>query len=384
MDSLRHWVVEMRVDGFRFDLASALARELHEVDKLGAFFDIIHQDPILSQVKLIAEPWDLGEGGYQVGNFPGGWAEWNGKYRDCVRRFWKGDGGTLSEMATRLTGSADLYETSGRRPHASINFVTAHDGFTLADLVSYDRKHNEANGEENRDGSDDNNSWNCGAEGPTTDRSILDLRERQRRNFLATLLFSQGVPMILAGDEIGRTQGGNNNAFCQDNAISWLDWELDDQRRDFLEFTRRIIALRHGHPVLRRRTFFQGRPLRGEGVKDLVWLDPSGKEMTDKSWSVGFARCLGAILRGDAIDEMDENGDPIRDDTLLVLLNAHHGPKAFRLPELPVGERWETLVDTMAPDGAPPERQHRHHYRLGARSFVLLRQVPDVRRRMAR
>ena len=383
MDSLRHWVVEMRVDGFRFDLASALARELHEVDKLGAFFDIIHQDPILSQVKLIAEPWDLGEGGYQVGNFPGGWAEWNGKYRDCVRRFWKGDGGTLSEMATRLTGSADLYETSGRRPHASINFVTAHDGFTLADLVSYDRKHNEANGEENRDGSDNNHSWNCGAEGPTTDRSILDLRERQRRNFLATLLFSQGVPMIVAGDEMGKTQGGNNNAYCQDNATSWVDWDLDDQRRDFLEFTRRIIALRRRHPVLRRRTFFQGRPLRGEGVKDLVWLDPSGKEMTDKSWSVGSARCLGALLRGDAIDEVDLNGDSIRGDTFVVLLNAHHGPKAFRLPELPVGERWETILDTMTADGAPPGHQHRHHYRLGARSFVLLRQGLDVRHRMA-
>jgi glycogen operon protein len=374
MDSLRYWVLEMRVDGFRFDLASALARELHAVDKLGAFFDIIHQDPVLSRVKLIAEPWDLGEGGYQVGNFPVGWAEWNGKYRDCVRRFWKGDGGTLSELATRLAGSADLYEASGRRPHASINFVTAHDGFTLADLVAYDRKHNEANGEQNRDGTDANDSWNCGVEGPTADRRVVGLRARQQRNLLATLLLSQGVPMILAGDEMGRTQGGNNNAYCQDNETSWLGWDLDPAKRDLLAFVRRLIALRREQPVLRRRTFFQGRPLRGEAVKDLVWLEPSGKEMTDASWNVGFARSLGALLRGDALDEVDENGDPTRGDTLLLLLNAHHGPKAFTLPGLPRGQRWVALLDTATPQGKPTAERPPHQLRLAARSLVLLRQ----------
>ncbi len=380
MDSLRYWALEMRVDGFRFDLASTLARELHEVDKLGAFFDIIHQDPVLSQLKLIAEPWDLGEGGYQVGNFPVGWAEWNGKYRDSVRRFWKGDGGMVSELATRLAGSSDLYEQSGRRPYASVNFVTAHDGFTLHDLVSYDRKHNEANLEENRDGADDNHSWNSGAEGPTEDRAVLALREKQKRNFLATLFFSQGVPMLLGGDEMGRTQGGNNNAYCQDNEISWVHWDLDPARRDLLDFTRRVIALRQEHPVLRRRTFFQGRPLRGGGVKDLVWLEPSGKEMTDEAWSSGYARCLGALLRGDAIDEVDEDGNAVHGDTLLLLLNAHHAPRVFTLPELP-GFRWEGLLDTG--EEVLGERVHWHarRYRMAARSLALLCARPERRRR---
>ena len=281
MDSLRYWVTEMHVDGFRFDLASALARELHAVDKLGAFFDIIHQDPILSQVKLIAEPWDLGEGGYQVGNFPTKWTEWNGKYRDAVRRFWRGDGGALSELATRLSGSSDLYEQSGRRPYASINFITAHDGFTLADLVSYNDKHNEANGEHNADGENHNLSWNCGVEGPTDDQRVLDLRARQRRNFMATLLFSVGVPMLSGGDEMGRTQGGNNNAYCQDNEVSWTDWTMTPERQDFLEFTRRVIQIWRDHPVLRRRKFFQGRRIRGADVLDIAWLDAAGVEMTD-------------------------------------------------------------------------------------------------------
>jgi isoamylase len=374
MDSLRYWVLEMHVDGFRFDLASALARELHAVDKLAAFFDVIHQDPVLSQVKLIAEPWDLGEGGYQVGNFPVGWTEWNARYRDCVRRFWKGDGGILSELATRLAGSADLYEASGRRPHASINFVTAHDGFTLHDLVSYDRKHNEANLEENRDGSDQNDSWNCGVEGPTTDPAVLELRERQKRNLLVTLFFSQGVPMLLSGDEMGRTQGGNNNAYCQDNETSWVSWALDDAARDLLAFTRRVIALRARHPALRRRTFLQGRPIRGEGVQDVVWLEPSGQEMTDEAWNTHFARCLGVLLRGDALDQEDEEGDAVRDDTLLLLFNAHYGPKAFYLPPLPAGRRWYVLVDTFHPNRLGPHHGERLA-RLGARSLVVLREV---------
>ncbi|HEX8097452.1 MAG TPA: glycogen debranching protein GlgX, partial [Pyrinomonadaceae bacterium] len=284
MDSLRYWVLEMHVDGFRFDLASALARELHEVNRLSAFFDIIHQDPVLSQVKLIAEPWDLGEGGYQVGNFPLLWAEWNGVYRDCVRRYWRGDAGMIDDLAYRLTGSSDLYERSGRRPYASINFVTSHDGFTLADLVSYNEKHNEANQEDNQDGESNNLSWNCGAEGPTDDLEILGLRARQQRNFLATLLLSQGVPMLQAGDEVGRTQMGNNNAYCQDNEISWLDWELDQRKLGLLEFTRALIALFHKHPVLRRRKFFQGRKIRGSEIKDLSWFRPDGQEMRDEDW----------------------------------------------------------------------------------------------------
>jgi len=355
MDSLRYWVNEMHVDGFRFDLASALARELHAVDKLGAFFDIIHQDPVLSQVKLIAEPWDLGEGGYQVGNFPTKWTEWNGKYRDVVRGFWRGDGGGVSELATRLSGSSDLYEQSGRRPYASINFVTAHDGFTLADLVSYSEKHNEANGENNNDGENHNLSWNNGIEGPTNDRRILDLRERQRRNLITTLMLSVGVPMISGGDEIGRTQLGNNNAYCQDNEISWTSWENTPERRDFLDFTRRVIRVWKEHAVLRRRKFFQGRRIRGADVLDIAWLDPSGREMTDSTWSSPDVRCLGVRLNGDAIHEVDERGARIIGDTLLLMLNAAEQPVAFTLPATAPEERWETLLDTADP-WAPPRR----------------------------
>jgi len=353
MDSLRYWVLEMHVDGFRFDLASALARELHEVDKLGAFFDIIHQDPVLSQVKLIAEPWDLGEGGYQVGNFPVGWNEWNGKYRDTIRRFWRGDGSTAPEFATRLCGSSDLYEPSNRRPYASVNFVTAHDGFTLQDLVSYNEKHNEANGEENRDGESHNLSWNCGAEGPTDDPGIIALRERQKRNFMATLMLSQGVPMIRAGDELSHTQQGNNNAYCQDNEISWLDWELDDRKQRFLDFVVRAVALKQQQPVLHRPKFFQGRAIRGTDVKDIVWLDPSGQEMTDEGWNADFMRAIGMRLAGDAITEVDERGERLAGDTLLVLLNTDENDLEFAFWSQQGDEQWELLFDTAEP---PPEK----------------------------
>jgi len=372
MDSLRYWVLEMHIDGFRFDLASALARELHAVDRLGSFFDIIHQDPVLSQVKLIAEPWDLGEGGYQVGNFPVLWAEWNGVYRDTVRQFWKGDEGQIPSMAYRLTGSSDLYGQGGRKPHASINFVTAHDGFTLNDLVSYNGKHNDANGEHNQDGTDDNLSWNCGAEGETRNPAILELRERQKRNFLATLLLSQGVPMILAGDECGRTQRGNNNGYCQDNEISWMDWELDPRRESLLEFTRSLIELYHEHPVLRRRHFFQGRQIRGSEVKDLIWFRPDGQEMNGADWDNGESRCFGLSLAGDGIYETDPRGNRIVDDTLLILLNAHHEPVSFVLPELKQTTQWQLLLDTqegmvrLSPllrSGAP--------YQMEARSLAL-------------
>jgi isoamylase len=375
MDSLRYWVQEMHVDGFRFDLASALARELHEVDRLGAFFDIIHQDPVLSQVKLIAEPWDLGEGGYQVGNFPVLWAEWNAAYRDTVRRFWKGDGGLVGGLAFRLTGSSDLYERGGRRPHASINFVTAHDGFTLHDLVSYNTKHNEANGEDNRDGFDDNLSWNCGVEGPTDDAAILALRTQQQRNFLATLLLSQGVPMLVAGDERGRTQQGNNNAYCQDNAVSWMDWTLDRSRRELLEFMQQLIRLFHQHPVLRRRRFFQGRRIRGSEVKDLAWFRPDGQEMSDEDWDNPQAHCLGLRLAGDAIEEVDARGNRIIDDTLLIMLNAHYEPIAFVLPAHRPKVRWELVLDTR---GTLDKRRYRplrggDVYEMAARSLALFR-----------
>ena len=376
MDSLRYWVLEMHVDGFRFDLASTLARELHDVDRLSAFFDIIHQDPVLSQVKLIAEPWDLGEGGYQVGNFPAGWAEWNGRYRDAIRRYWKGDGGQVAELAYRLSGSSDLYEGGGRRPHASINFVTAHDGFTLHDLVSYNQKHNEANGEDNRDGTDDNLSWNCGVEGPTNKPSIAALRERQKRNMLATLLLSQGVPMLCSGDEIGRTQGGNNNAYCQDNEISWVDWTLSKPQQALLTFTRGLIALRQKHPVFRRRRFFQGRRIRGTEVKDLYWLRPDGKEMTDEDWTQGYVRCLGVRLAGDAMEEKDAKGRPLLDETFLVLLNAHHEPRPFTLPAHKRGVRWQPVFDTASYDtNGKPVTLFRggDQYDLEARSLAVLR-----------
>ncbi len=375
MDSLRYWVLDMHVDGFRFDLASTLARELHEVDKLGAFFDIIHQDPVLSQVKLIAEPWDLGEGGYQVGNFPVGWTEWNGRYRDTVRAFWKGDGGMMSETATRLAGSSDLYEHSGRRPYASINFVTCHDGFTLQDLVSYNEKHNEANLEGNRDGENNNLSWNCGVEGPTDDPAIVALRERQKRNFIATLMLSQGVPMISGGDELSRTQRGNNNAYCQDNEISWYDWQLDERRRDFLEFVRYMVKLRREHPVLRRRRFFQGRPIRGSGVKDIAWFEPSGKEMDDRAWHNPAARCLGFLLEGSAIDEVDEQGNPVVDDTLFVMLNANPETVVFHLPPHEPGTRWERLLDTHDTNWGRRYCLRDSRYRLRGRSVVVLRLV---------
>ena len=350
MDSLRHWVTEMRVDGFRFDLAATLARELHAVSKLSAFFDIIHQDPIISQVKLIAEPWDVGEGGYQVGNFPVLWAEWNGKYRDAVRRYWKGDEGHVGELAYRLTGSPDLYQTTGKRPYASINFITSHDGFTLNDLVSYNEKHNEANGENNQDGDNNNNSWNCGEEGATDDPEISGLRRRQRRNFLATLLLSQGVPMLCGGDESGRTQQGNNNCYCQNNALSWLNWDLDENSRRLLDYTTRLIHLRREHPVFRRPKFFQGRKIRGSEIKDIMWFATGGTEMTDDEWNAPHIRCVAMMLSGDSMDVRDYKGDPIHDDTFLFLFNAHHEPVDFSMP----GEedvRWELLLDTRLEEG---------------------------------
>jgi len=383
MDSLRYWVLEMHVDGFRFDLASALARELHAVDRLGAFFDIIHQDPVMSQVKLIAEPWDVGEGGYHVGNFPVLWAEWNAEYRDTVRRFWKGDGGQVGALAYRLTGSSDIYERSGRRTYASINFLTAHDGFTLHDLVSYNEKHNDANGEDNRDGHNENLSWNCGIEGPADDPAVAALRARQQRNFLATLLLSQGVAMLQAGDEIGRTQQGNNNAYCQDNEISWIDWRLERPRRELLSFTKFLIQTFHRHPVLRRRKFFQGRRIRGSEVKDLTWFRPDGKEMSDEDWNNDFARGLGLRLAGDAIEEVDTRGNRIVDDTLLILLNAHHEPIPFVLPAHRARLRWELLLDTRE---ASLGRRHRllhggTPYELEARSLALFCLREDGRRR---
>jgi len=376
MDSLRYWVTEMHVDGFRFDLASTLARELHEVDRLGAFFDILRQDPVLTRVKLIAEPWDLGEGGYQVGNFPAGWAEWNDKYRDTMRAYWRGDGGLIGEFAQRLTGSSDLYGRSGRRPHASINFVTAHDGFTLRDLVSYNEKHNEANLEDNRDGSDRNLSWNCGVEGATDDPTVLALRERQSRNILATLFLSQGVPMLTAGDEIARTQQGNNNAYCQDNAISWVDWALDPVRDRLLAFVRHVIELRRQHPVFRRQHFFEGRSLQ-RGGKDIAWLKPDGSEMSAEEWNHDFARCLGVYLGGDAMDEVDARGRRIDDDDFLLLFNAHHDEIPFTLPVLG-GEGFTMLLDTARDDVPLGEPAHAPAlvYPLEGRSLVLLRKVP--------
>lgn len=345
-DSLRYWVEEMHVDGFRFDLAPALARELYEVDRLGTFFDTIQQDPVLSRVKLIAEPWDLGEGGYQVGNFPPGWAEWNDRYRDTMRAFWKGDGGLIGEFAQRLTGSSDLYQLSGRRPYASINFICAHDGFCLQDLVSYNEKHNEANQEDNRDGSDHNLSYNYGVEGPTDDPEINAVRRRQKRNFLATLMLSQGVPMLLAGDEMGRTQGGNNNAYCQDNEISWQNWSLTPEDRELLEFVRRLIALRQKHPVFCRRNFFHGRDIRGGAIRDICWLTPQGKEMTDDEWDTAYARCLGVYFAGDALNESDRRGRPLVDENFLLLVNAYHEPVPFTLPEFHADKQWHVLLDT--------------------------------------
>jgi isoamylase len=373
MDSLRYWVTEMHVDGFRFDLAVTLARDPEHFDEASRFLSAVYQDPVLERVKLIAEPWDVGNGGYQVGNFPVNWSEWNGKYRDAVRRFWKGDDNQQAEIGYRLTGSADLYEPAGRKIFASVNFVTAHDGFTLRDLVSYDHKHNEANGEENRDGSDDNASWNCGAEGETDDPTVLALRDRQQRNLLATLLVSQGVPMITAGDEMGKTQGGNNNAYCQDNEISWLDWDLDERRRALLGFTRRLIRLRLNQPVLQRRRFFRGGQLWDSSLKDLAWFRPDGTEMNETDWNQPFARSVAFLLGGDTISTPDEQGNRIVGDTLLVLLNAHHEPVTYRLPEVEWGQAWEILVDTAgASDAKRDLLEARAQVRVEARSLVVL------------
>ncbi len=376
MDSLRYWVTDMHVDGFRFDLAPALARELHEVDRLGAFFDILRQDPVLSSVKLIAEPWDLGEGGYQVGNFPAGWAEWNDKYRDTMRAYWRGDGGVIGEFARRLTGSSDLYGRSGRAPHASINFITAHDGFTLRDLVSYNQKHNDANLENNRDGNDNNISWNCGAEGPTDDEGVLALRARQSRNMLGSLLLSQGIPMLTAGDEIARTQGGNNNAYCQDNPISWVDWTPDETKTRLLAFVRRVVELRRAHPAFRRRHFFEGRSLTGKDDKDIAWLKPDGSEMTEQEWNNDFARSLGVYLAGDRLGESDARGHVLSDDDFLVLFNAHDGVIPFTLPAFD-SWGWLVLFDTARDDGLSPEGTYRgdNAYPVEGRSLVLLQKV---------
>jgi isoamylase len=381
MDSLRYWVQEMHVDGFRFDLASALARELHEVNRLGAFFDIIHQDPVLSQVKLIAEPWDLGEGGYQVGNFPVGWVEWNDRYRDDVRRFWKGDEGMVDDMAYRLTGSSDLYASSGRRPYASVNFVTAHDGFSLHDLVSYNEKHNEANLEENRDGNNNNLSWNGGVEGETDDPAILALREQQKRNFLATLMLSQGVPMLVAGDEMGRTQRGNNNAYCQDNEISWINWDLGPAQQDLLTFVERLIRMRRRHPVFHRRSFFQGRRVGAGDVKDVTWFNVDGAEMTPEQWRDPASRRLGMFVAGEGLNEYDDQGRVIRDCNFLLLFNAAHEPASFVLPTFKPDAAWIMEFDTARGNGL--ERGARNasgeRYEVNGRALVLFRE--DVRQR---
>jgi len=372
MDSLRYWVTEMHVDGFRFDLASTLARELHAVDRLSAFFDLIQQDPIVSQVKLIAEPWDVGEGGYQVGNFPPLWSEWNGKYRDTVRDYWRGEPATLGEFAFRFTGSSDLYESTGRRPNASINFVTAHDGFTLHDLVSYNEKHNEANGEDNNDGESHNRSWNCGEEGPTDEPEVLELRARQRRNFLATLFLSQGVPMLLGGDEIGRTQQGNNNGYCQDNAISWFDWDGADA--NLLAFTRFVVGLRKSHQVFRRRRWFQGQAIRG--MDDIGWFSPDGTEMSEDDWEAGFAKSLGVFLNGECIPTTDTRGEPMRDESFLVLFNAHFEPLDFTIPTQ-WGDRWRVVLETAEPlppaDDAAATAKAGEAFRVEARALTLLR-----------
>jgi glycogen operon protein len=375
MDSLRYWVLEMHVDGFRFDLAAALARDLHAVDRLSAFFEVLGQDPVIARAKLIAEPWDLGSGGYQVGNFPPGWTEWNGRYRDTVRRFWKGDGQQAAELAYRLSGSSDLYAQSGRRPHASINFITSHDGFTMSDLVSYERKHNEANGEGNRDGHNHNLSSNHGVEGPTDDPEILALRARQQRNFIATLLLSHGVPMLLAGDEIARTQQGNNNAYCQDNETSWLDWTLDDAKRSLLEFTRRLIALRAAHPVFRRRDFFQGRPLIGANVRDVLWLQPDGSEMTVEVWQHDQARALAVFLAGDGLNDVDVRGQPLRDDSFVMLFNASDDTVRFTLPAALARGPAALLFDTAVANGTWQEHpfDSQSAYALSGRALALVR-----------
>ncbi|CAI9085920.1 glycogen debranching enzyme GlgX [Candidatus Methylacidiphilum fumarolicum] len=373
MDSLRYWVETMGVDGFRFDLASALARELYEVDKLSTFFDAILQDPILSQVKLIAEPWDVGDGGYQVGNFPVRWAEWNGRYRDDVRKFWKGDLGTLPEFANRLAGSSDLYEQSGRKPYASINFVTCHDGFTLMDLVSYNQKHNEANLEENRDGNNDNNSWNCGIEGPTDDKSILELRTRQRKNFLATLLFSIGVPMLLAGDELGHSQKGNNNAYCQDNELTWLDWNLEEEKKEFLQFIITLIKIRKEEPVFQRSKFFHGRTIRGTNIKDILWLDCDGSPLTDEKWNAGFIKSFQVYMAGDLIGDIDSEGKPIKGNSILICFNGSENDIVFKLPTRRNNRSWTRVIDTSYGQLSAEDFPGESTYQLKDRSLALFR-----------
>jgi glycogen operon protein len=376
MDSLRYWVTEMHVDGFRFDLASSLAREFHEVDRLSAFFDLVNQDPIVSQVKLIAEPWDVGDGGYQVGGFPPLWTEWNGKYRDTVRDFWRGEPASLGEFAARFTGSSDLYEADNRRPIASINFVTAHDGFTLQDLVSYNEKHNEANGEDNNDGESHNRSWNHGVEGLTEDTGIYGLRERQKRNILATLLLSQGVPMISHGDELGRTQGGNNNVYCQDNEISWVDWDAAREQDVLTEFTARLVSLRAEHPIFRRQRFFQGRPIHGSSIDDIAWLRPDGRHMEDGDWTRAQTSSVMIYLNGEGIPDRNQLGERIVDDSFLLLVNAHHQQTTFTLPDESYGKVWQTVVDTADPLLANTRRRHPRpetRLRVPARSMLVLR-----------
>jgi isoamylase len=376
MDSLRYFVMECHVDGFRFDLASALARELYDVDRLSAFFDTIHQDPVLSQVKLIAEPWDVGPGGYQVGNFPVLWSEWNGIYRDVVRDYWRA-AAPAADFASRFTGSADLYADEGRRAFASINFVTAHDGFTLRDLVSYNEKHNEANLEGNRDGTDDNRSWNCGVEGETDDPAIRELRARQQRNFLTTLFLSLGTPMLLGGDELSRSQHGNNNAWCQDNEISWYDWELDEDQHAQLEFTRKVIALRKAHPVFRRAAFLVGHEQEGSGLPDVWWFRTDGRRMTQRDWQFHDAHTLGVFLNGEEIPERDERGEPVEDDSFLLLFNAHYDPVTFTLPARRFGTVWTHELCTARPDREPgqDELPARADVHLEARSLKVLRRV---------
>ncbi len=382
MDSLRYWVTEMHVDGFRFDLASTLARELHDVSKLSSFFDTINQDPTLADIKLIAEPWDVGDGGYQVGNFPVVWAEWNGKYRDTVRRFWKGDEGTLSDFAYRLTGSSDLYQSDGRKPYASINFITAHDGFTLCDLVSYNEKHNEANGDNNTDGANDNDSWNMGAEGPTEDLAINEMRERQTRNFLTTLIFSQGVPMLCGGDEVARSQRGNNNGYCQDDELTWYDWNLDPPRKRLMEFTAKLIELRKNHPNLHRRKFFQDRTVKSSRgaepriIKDISWFNTDGNELPDEAWNEPWNRTLGLMLNGNTLGVTDEDGHPVTDDSFLILVNAYHEGVEFTLPESPKGRPWVQLVDTQHIDDPFKEVPHSEKVILGGRSIRVFRDDP--------
>ncbi len=378
MDSLRYWVTEMHVDGFRFDLASSLARQFHEVDRLSAFFDLVQQDPVVSQAKLIAEPWDVGEGGYNVGQFPPLWTEWNGKYRDTVRDYWRGEQATLAEFASRLTGSADLYESEGRRPFASINFVTAHDGFTVHDLVSYNDKHNEGNGEGGNDGESHNRSWNCGVEGETDDLEVIALREQQKRNFLTTLFLSQGVPMLLHGDELGRTQRGNNNVYAQDNELAWVDWE---RARDFevlSDFTARLAKLRHDHPVFRRRRHFAGRVVRGSTLEDIGWFTPAGEEMSDDDWDSGFAKSVAVFLNGEGIREPDARGERVVDDSFFLLFNGHSESIAFALPEIGAGERWQIVVDTAAPmldDADPRSVKTGEAVPVEARSVLVLQKV---------